>query len=126
MSKTVHDLQPGDEVVISPAYGRGYQFGKVARTTKTRVVLDSGDAYMKTGVHRRVGDGEWSFNTIATVRHGELMTVEQARETNAKIAAENNAIGLARTLKATTVAAWTKALTIEEMEALLERLEVNQ
>lgn len=56
-------LKSGDTVCISDRSDSRFSLGKVKRTTKTMIILESGSRFSKNG-GRRVNSGDWDFTRI--------------------------------------------------------------
>lgn len=129
MMRQISDIQPGDEVVILQSSNypdRLYLFETVARLTKTQIVMANGSRYMKrTG--RKVGSDEWHYNEIATHWNPtRLVTVKEARASNAKIEQENNRKALARRLSVDVVMRDLPLGLLQAIEALVDDISEHE
>jgi len=129
MMRQISDIQPGDEVVILQSSNypdRLYLFETVACLTKTQIVMANGSRYMKrTG--RKAGSDEWHYNEIATHWNPtRLVTVKEARASNAKIEQENNRKALARRLSVDVVMRDLPLGLLQAIEALVDDISEHE
>lgn len=120
---TVHQLQPGDEVVIHTGSAlQPYIIGKVQKVTATQITVN-GERYSKQ-TKTRIGDRDnWGRKqTLAETWRDGLMTVADANRKNEEVAREWEVKVLVHKIKDTHNSKLAK-LPVDLLKQVVEMLE---